>query len=35
MEEDTNWEEHGRYMVYKVKYMYEYPEEDHKLSEVK
>lgn len=26
MEEDINWEEHGRYIVYKVKYRYKYPE---------
>lgn len=35
MEEDKNWEEDGRYMVYKVKYRYKHPKEDYKLSEAK
>ena len=35
MDEDQDWEEDGRYMVYKVKYRYKHPEEDYILSEAK
>ena len=34
-EEDKDWEEDGRYMVYKVRYRYKHPKEDYELSEAK